>query len=60
MRDTICREIRRVEGGWIVEMRWPWGGEPGGFGEVICGTWDEVVLLLAKALPDDRPMPAVG
>ena len=46
---VICKEIRQVEGGWIVECRWPYGGIPAGFGEVVCTTWDEVVDLLTKA-----------
>lgn len=46
---TICREIRRVTGGFIVELRWPYGGNPIGYGEVICTTWDEVEALLRRA-----------
>ena len=44
---TIVREIREVEGGWIVEARAPYGGSfP--FGEVVCKTWDEVLRVLEK------------
>ena len=45
----ICREIRKVKGGYIVECRWPYGPEPSGYGEVICVTWQDVIELLTKA-----------
>lgn len=40
--------IRRVEGGFIVEVRWPYGGEPIGNGEVVCTTFADAVQVLAK------------
>lgn len=46
---VICKEIRKVGGGYIVECRWPYGPEPCGYGEVICRTWQEVIELLTKA-----------
>ena len=45
----ICRQIRHVQGGYIVELRWPYGPDVGGYGEVICETLDEVFDLLRKA-----------
>ena len=47
---VICKEIRQVGGGFIVEMRWPYGPEPAGFGEVVCKTWEEVVALLTRGV----------
>lgn len=44
----VCRSIRRVYGGYIVEIRHPYGGSYP-FGEVVCKTFDEVVELLRKA-----------
>jgi len=44
----VCRSIRRVPGGYIIEIRYPYGSSfP--FGEVVCKTFDEVVDLLRKA-----------
>ena len=45
----ICKEIRKVKGGYIVECRWAYGPEACGYGEVICTTWQEVIELLTKA-----------
>lgn len=51
MSIVICKEVRQVTGGFIVEVRWPYGGEPTGFGEVVCKTWPEVIELLSRAAP---------
>ena len=45
----ICKEVRRVGNGFIVEVRWPYGSEVIGCGEVVCRTWREVIELLTKA-----------
>ena len=45
----ICKEIRQVQGGFIVEVRWPFGPDVSGYGEVICRTFSEVIDLLRKA-----------
>ena len=57
MSDIIvCKEVRQVKGGFIVEMRWPFGDEPSGYGEVVCKTIDEVVELIREAvIEDDHP-----
>ena len=46
---VICREIRHVQGGYIVHLRWPYGPDVGGYGEVICETLEEVFDELRKA-----------
>jgi len=46
---TLCKEIRHVPGGYIVEAPWPYGPTVMGHGEVICKTLDEVFQLLEKA-----------
>ena len=53
MTNIICKEIRQVPGGFIVEMRWPYGPEPCGHGEVICLTFEDVVILLKKGVVDE-------
>ena len=45
---TICQEIRHVKGGYIVEVRWPYGPAMP-FGEVVCKTLEEVFALLKDA-----------
>lgn len=55
----VCREIRKVKGGYVVEVRWPYGDNPSGFGEVICRDFAEVVELLRKASTEDTS-PAAG
>ena len=45
----ICTGIRKVRGGYVVLLRWPYGGEPMGSGEVVCKTWDEVLEKLTEA-----------
>jgi hypothetical protein len=47
--DIISTGIRKVTGGYIVNVRWPYGRDPAGYGEVICQTWEEVVALLTRA-----------
>lgn len=51
---TMVKEIRKVTGGYIVEARWPYGPDPGGYGEVVCTTFKEVVDLLKKTDPDRK------
>jgi hypothetical protein len=52
---VICKEIRCVQGGYIIELRWPYGPEPGGYGEVVCDTFDEVIALLREAAEAMEP-----
>jgi len=44
--NILCKEIRQVATGFIVEAQWPTGGEPGGYGEVICKDMEEVIRVL--------------
>ena len=66
MKLTICQEIRHVVGGYIVEMRYPYGGTPGAYGEVLCRNLEEVFALIAKAdidpvhAPAEQHTPALG
>ena len=49
----VCQEIRKVAGGYIVEVRHPYHDEGGmGCGEVVCPTFDDVIALLRKAAAD--------
>jgi hypothetical protein len=43
----ICAGIRHVQGGYVVEMRFPYGGEMP-YGEVICRTLEDVFELLER------------
>ena len=49
----ICMMVKKVEGGYIVEARWPYGNDPSGYGEVICRNFDEVVDLLKKCADEE-------
>jgi hypothetical protein len=49
----VCKSIRKVGGGYIVEVRWPYGPDVMGHGEVVCKTWDEAVDLLTRAANED-------
>ena len=49
MTLVICKEVRKVKNGYIVECRWPYGPDPAAYGEVVCLTWDEVIDLLTRA-----------
>jgi hypothetical protein len=42
--------IRAAVGGYIVEVRWPYGGSVMGNGEIVCPTFDEAVTHLARHL----------
>lgn len=55
----ICKQIRKVNGGYILELRWPYGSEVMGHGEAICATWDEAIGLLSRAagIPKADPPP---
>lgn len=44
----VCREIRKVAGGFIVEVRHPYGDKMP-FGEVVCTPFEEVIDLLKRA-----------
>ena len=58
MTVIVCKEIRKVVGGYIIEMRWPYGGEPMGYGEVVCETWEEVIGKLTTAADQQqKPIP---
>lgn len=46
---VVCKEIRKVGNGYIVEIRWPYGPDAAGCSEVVCRTWQEVIELLTKA-----------
>jgi len=45
--------IRKAKGGYIVEVRWPHGGQPLGNGEIICKTFDEAVTALFEHVEPD-------
>ena len=49
MELEICAGIRHVPGGYIVNIRWPYGPRVVGCGEVICKSLDEVFRLIKKA-----------
>ena len=46
---NICGGIRKVRGGYVVELPWPYGDSCIGMGEVLCRTFDEVVTELARS-----------
>ncbi len=50
---VICQEIRKVKNGYILDLRWPFGGEPMGYGEVICTDWGKVIELLTRAANEE-------
>jgi len=50
----ICGGIRVVQGGYVVELAWPHGGEPIGYGEVICTTWSDVLNKITAAAGNTR------
>jgi len=52
MSMIVCGQIRKVNGGYIVMMRWPYSDEVMGMGEVVCKTWAEVLHLLDQARDD--------
>ena len=49
----VCKSIEKVEGGYIVTIRFPFGAYSDG-GKVVCKTWEEVVQLLEQSAGDDR------
>lgn len=55
MNITICTKIRKVKGGFIVNLRWPYGPDPGGYGEVICKDFGEVIEVLREAQEGIKP-----
>lgn len=50
----LCKEVRKVRGGFIVEVRYPFGPDMP-YGEVICKTFEEVVELLKLAQDKIEP-----
>lgn len=50
MPANAIKNIRKVENGYIVEARWPFGGSPAGFGEVVCTDLLQVLLMVSKSL----------
>ena len=38
--------IRKVEGGYILHIRYPYAGSPLGGGEIVCATFDDAVTKL--------------
>lgn len=54
MNMVICKEIRRVEGGYIAELRWPYGGEVIGCGERIFTSFDELLEVLRRAACEEE------
>ena len=53
MTVVLVKEIRKVSNGYIVEVRWPYGNEPCGYGEVICPTIEDVIALIRKVNPTE-------
>ena len=55
---TTPASIKKVTGGYIAHVRWPYAGSPLGGGEAVCKTFDEAVTLLYKHLhPEDNKLP---
>lgn len=46
---VICKVICRVKNGYTLELRWPYGDDPSGYGVVIAHDWPEVLRLLTSA-----------
>jgi hypothetical protein len=54
MTTTDCvlvRSVRKVQGGYIVEARYPYGNTSP-YGEVICRDLQEVFALIERCDPD--------
>lgn len=51
MSDTAT--IRRVSGGYILTVRWPYAGIPLSGGEKVCTSFDEAVTALHRHLHSD-------
>jgi hypothetical protein len=56
MFDSEVASIKKVTGGYILNVRWPLAGTPIGGGEIVCITFDEAVSILYKHLHPDAPM----
>jgi len=54
MTNVMVKEIRQLPTGFIVQARWPVGPEPSGYGEVLCKTFEEVILLLRRTTVEMR------
>ena len=52
---TVCERIEKMPGGYVVYLRWPYGGKGGGAGPVICKDFDELVLKLRAAALEETP-----
>ncbi len=49
----ICKEIRKVQGGYVIEgLRWPYGDDPATNGTTLCLTLQEVCERLYNAEPE--------
>ena len=48
----VCKSIEKVEGGFIVQVRFPYGLYHND-GKVVCQTWAEVIDLLTKAANEE-------
>lgn len=56
-RLTLIESIVEVPTGWIVKARFPYGPEAGGYGEVLCQRFDDVLRLIRETslLAPKRP-----
>lgn len=45
--------IRKVTGGYIVTVRWPFAGSPLSGGEMVCTSFDEAVTALYQHLHEE-------
>lgn len=52
MSDTAT--IRKVTGGYIVTVRWPYAGSPLSGGEMVCTSFDEAITALHRHLHTDE------
>ena len=50
----VCESIERVNGGYIVTIRFPFG-HYGDHGKVVVATFDEVIELLRKSAGVNTP-----
>ena len=52
----VCSEIEKVEGGYIVNIRYPYANYSDNL-KRICRTWYEVVELLSRSADEAMPKP---
>lgn len=48
--------IRRVNGGYILNVRWPLAGTPYCGGEMVCTTFEAAIQTLYKHLHPEQPV----